>query len=357
MEGTFLYMNHQYIERKSRQVNTENLYGHQAVRFLYSSIREQAPWLFRQITSARASSLLSYINYYGLLTQKMKDHLKLQSALQIISDECVDQPDKLNTLQKVFERKIRYWQCRPMPNDPQAIVSPADSRMLFGSFAATSNLFIKGKFFDYEEMLGPAKKTWLNAFHDGDFAVFRLTPDKYHYNHTPVAGKVIDFYPIAGAYHACNPGAVVSVITPYSKNKRMVTIINTDVPGGTQAGLVAMIEVVALMVGDIVQCYSEKEYEKPLPVGTGMFLKRGMPKSLFRPGSSTVVLIFQKNRVRFADDIAANMHHPDARSIFSQGFGKSLVETEVSVRSHISTACLSMNRHQNYLNPAGGYDE
>jgi phosphatidylserine decarboxylase len=333
-------MKHQYVERKTRQVSTEHLYGNPAVQFLYSKVRERSPWLFRRLTSARVSDALCYINYNGILAGKMTDHLNLQSILRLTAGECVDPPDKLDTLQKVFERKIRYWQYRPAPHDPQAIVAPADSRMLFGSFAETSSLFIKGKFFDYQDMLGPGKKTWLAAFQDGDFAVFRLTPEKYHYNHTPVAGKVVDFYPIAGAYHACNPNAVVSVITPYSKNKRVVTIIDTDVPGGTHAGLVAMIEVVALMIGDIVQCYSEKEYENPLPVGTGLFLKRGQPKSLFRPGSSTVVLIFQKNRVRFADDIAANMHHPEANSIFSQGFGKSLVETDVSVRSHIGTACL-----------------
>jgi phosphatidylserine decarboxylase len=51
-----------------------------------------------------------------------------------------------------------------------------------------------------------------------------------------------------------------------------------------------------------------------------------------------VVLIFQKDRVRFADDVAANMFCPDAQSIFSQGFGKSLVETEVKVRSYIGSA-------------------
>ncbi len=331
-------MKHQYIERITRQVNTEQFYGNQAVQFLYSNIREQSPWLFRKLTSARVSRILSYMNYSGILAEKMKNHLNVQSILNINREECVDPLDKMNTLRKIFERKIRYWQYRPMPNDPGAVVAPADSRMIFGSFTETSNLFIKGKFFDFEEMIGVNKRTWLTSFQDGDFAVFRLTPEKYHYNHTPVAGRVIDFYPIDGSYHACNPNAVVSVVTPFSKNKRVVTIIDTDVPGGTQAGLVAMIEVVALMIGDIVQCYSEKEYEKPLPVGTGLFLKRGMPKSLFRPGSSTVVLIFQKDRVRFADDITANMFYPDVESIFSQGFGKSLVETDVRVRSHIGTA-------------------
>jgi len=329
---------HQYIERHTRQVNTELLYGNQAVQFLYSNIREQSPWIFRRLTSARVSRFLSYINYYGILANKMKDHLNLQSMLNINAGECVDPPEKMDSLRKIFERKIRYWQCRPMPNDPSAIVSPADSRMLFGSFSETSSIFIKGKFFDFEEMIGHNKKTWLAAFQDGDFAIFRLTPEKYHYNHTPVAGRVIDFYPISGAYHACNPNAVISVVTPYSKNKRVVTIIDTDVEGGSCVGIVAMIEVVALMIGDIVQCYSEKEYENQLSVGTGMFVKKGMPKSLFRPGSSTIVLIFQKNRVRFADDITANMFYPDAQSIFSLGFGKSLVETDVKVRSYIGSA-------------------
>ena len=331
-------MKHQYIERNTRQVNTELLYGNQAVQFLYSNIREQSPWLFRRLTSARVSRFLSYINYYGILADRMKDHLNLQSILNIDGKECVDPPEKMDSLRKIFERKIRYWQYRPMPNDPRAIVSPADSRMLFGSFAETSSLFIKGKFFDYEEMLGCNKRTWLAAFQDGDFAIFRLTPEKYHYNHTPVAGKVIDFYQISGSYHACNPNAVVSVVTPYSKNKRVVTIINTDVEGGSKVGIVAMIEVVALMIGDIVQCYSENEYDKPMSVGTGKFIKKGLPKSLFRPGSSTVVLIFQKDRVRFADDITANMFYPDAQSIFSLGFGKSLVETDVRVRSYIGSA-------------------
>jgi phosphatidylserine decarboxylase len=210
--------------------------------------------------------------------------------------------------------------------------------MLLGSFTETSSLFIKGKFFDYEEMIGANKAKWLTTFQDGDFAIFRLTPEKYHYTHTPVAGKVIDFYPISGSYHACNPNAVVSVVTPYSKNKRVVTIIDTDVEGGSQAGIVAMIEVVALMVGDIVQCYSEHGYDEPLSVGTGIFVKKGFPKSLFRPGSSTVVLIFQKDKVRFADDITANMFYPDAQSIYSHSFGKSLVETDVRVRSYIGSA-------------------
>ena len=201
-----------------------------------------------------------------------------------------------------------------MPPSPEIVVSPADAKMLAGTFRETSRLYIKEKFFDFEELLGKNKRPWLKAFAGGDLAVFRLTPEKYHHNHTPVSGQVVDVYYIEGRFHACNPGAVVSMVTPYSKNRRVVTIIDTDTPGGSRVGLVAMIEVVALMIGDIVQCYSQQRYESPQPVRSGMFLQRGQVKSLYRPGSSVDILIFQPGRIRFCEDILANLHHPTARS-------------------------------------------
>lgn len=334
-------MQHQYIDRDSRTIQNEKFFADATIRFLYSGLREQAPWLFRRLVSARASRLLGAMNFNWSFSERLAGRSGLSAALGIDLRECLDPPARLDTPQRLFERKIRYWECRPLPNDPNVVVSPCDARMLCGSFCETSSLFIKGKFFDYGELFGCNKNTWLKAFRNGDFALFRLTPDKYHYNHAPVSGKVVDFYQIPGLYHACNPNAVISVATPYSKNRRMVTIIDTDVPGGTGVGLVAMIEVVALMIGEIVQCYSEQRYDNPLPVGSGMFLRRGAPKSLFRPGSSTVVLVFQPGRVRFADDLAANQSYHGVESIFSRGFGQPLVESDVRVRSLIASGCLT----------------
>jgi phosphatidylserine decarboxylase len=153
-----------------------------------------------------------------------------------------------------------------------------------------------------------------------------------------VSGKVVDFYQIPGLYHACNPNAVVSVATPFSKNKRVVTIIDTDVHGGTGVGLVAMIEVVALMIGDIVQVYSTEGYDAPRQIEKGMFLQKGQPKSLYRPGSSTDILIFQRGRIDFAEDILENMRQAGVSSRFTQGFQKPLVETDIRVRSLLGSA-------------------
>ena len=334
---------HQYIDRESRQICTEQLYGDGIIRFIYSNICENAPFLFRILTGARMSRWLGYLNYETFIGKRILGNGDFLKACGIDGGECIDDIRQMDNLKKVFERKIAYWKCRPMPKDRSAIVSPCDARMIYGSLSETSHLFIKGKFFNLEELIGNDKKKWLCAFLDGDFAIFRLTPEKYHYNHTPVSGKIKDFYQIAGTYHSCNPHAVLTVATPYSKNKRVVTIFDTDVPGGTSIGLVAMIEVVALMIGDIVQCYSEKGYDNPVSVGTGMFIGKGLPKSLFRPGSSTVILLFEKNRVRFADDIVANMSQTGVESIFSRGLGKTLVETDVKVRSLIGSNCESSN--------------
>ena len=185
-------------------------------------------------------------------------------------------------------------------------------------------------------MLGTDKPDWRQAFADGQFAIFRLTPEKYHYNHFPVSGRIIDTYTIDGAFHACNPGAVVMMVRPYSKNRRVVTVIDTDAPGGSGVGLVGMIEVVALMIGDIVQCYSASRYADPVAVTPGLFVKRGQPKSLYRPGSSVDVLLFQKNRIRFCDDLKRNLHTPGVQSRFAEGFGRPLVETDVHVRATIA---------------------
>jgi len=329
---------HQYIERESGEVRTEQLYGDRFIRFLYSGVRENAPILFRLCTSARMSSILGMINFDNPLAAGLSGNRRFLAECGVDLGECLAPPEFFDTPRKIFERQIRYWECRPMADDPSAVVSPADARILVGSFRENSLLFLKEKFFDYGEFLGSDRPGWLQAFAGGDFAVFRLTPDKYHYNHTPVAGRVVDIYEIPGTYHSCNPGAVVEVVTPYSKNKRVVTVFDTDVPGGTGVGLVAMVEVVAMMIGEIVQSYSDERYDNPAQLVPGMFCAKGAPKSLYRPGSSTDVLIFQPGRISFAEDLVRNMHAANIESRFSLGFGRPLVETDVRVRSQIGRA-------------------
>jgi phosphatidylserine decarboxylase len=326
-------MLHQYIERDSGRVVTERLLADDMIRLLYHGVRENSGRLFDLLVSSRASHILGMIRFdFPVLSRR-----SLTARYGIDPGELREPPERLDTLRKLFERKIRYEECRPMPDEADAVVSPADARVVIGSLRETSLFFLKDKFFGFEELLGE-RGGWSDRFENGDFAIFRLTPDKYHYNHAPVSGRVMDFYTIDGDYHSCNPSAVVCMATPFSKNRRVVTIIDTDVIGGTGVGLVAMIEVVALMIGDIVQAYSDREYDSPRPVEIGMFLEKGRPKSLYRPGSSTDILLFQPERVEFCEDILDNMRRPGVSSRFSAGFGRPLVETDIRVRSLIGRA-------------------
>ncbi|MBF0240988.1 MAG: phosphatidylserine decarboxylase [Desulfamplus sp.] len=338
-------INHQYIERKTGYVRTERLFKDSLINFFYSTVRENANFCFNLIISGRSSELLSYLNFDFAFSQNREKAKRFISELGINIKESVLPYESFMTARQVFERQIQYWRFRPMPADENLpydngiVVSPSDSKVIVGSIKENQPLFIKEKFFQFHELI--QKDEFIKVFQNGDFAIFRLTPDEYHYNHAPVSGKVVDFYEISGQHHSCNPSAVVREVTPYSKNQRVITIINTDLDGGSNVGLVAMVEVTAMMIGVVNQCYSDSYYELPLPMIKGMYIRKGQPKSCFRPGSSTVVLLFEEGRVKFSEDIVNNMFRSDARSRFSIGFGLPLVETLVRVREEIGRSISS----------------
>jgi phosphatidylserine decarboxylase len=329
---------HQYIDRASRRIITEELLGDRSIRFLYSSLRENAPTMFRLLTSRRMSSVLGFL-HYDLNTRHKGGSLDLFKRAGADWRECVEPLSSFDSARKVFERQIRYWETRPMDPAPEVVVSPADARVLIGSLSSLSALFIKEKFFDAGELLG-GERPWYLRVKGGDFAVFRLTPDKYHYNHSPVSGRVIDHYSIDGLYHSCNPTAQIAIASIPSKNRRVITVIDTDVEDGSAVGIVIMVEVVALMIGDIVQAYSEDAYSNPREVVTGMFLRKGCPKSLYRPGSSTDVLLFEPGRIIFSPDLVDNCRRHDVQSRFTTLLGRPLVETDIQVRSTVAGPAL-----------------
>lgn len=329
---------HQFVHRASGEVRDEDLFCDRLIAYLYGRVREQAPALFRVLISGRTSSLLGFLNYDLPLGARLTSADRLARQLGINLDECVRPVTYYSTARRIFERQIRYETARPMDENPAVVVSPADSRMFVGGLGPDSVFCIKDKFFSFPDLLGPEKRDWLAAFDGGDFAVFRLTPEKYHYNHVPVIGVVRDIYEVEGAFHSCNPTAVIREVTPFSRNRRVVTVINTDVPGGTGCGLVAMVEVVALMIGQIVQAYSDSGYDAPQAIRPGLFVRKGQPKSLYRPGSSLDVLIFQKGRMEFSADLLRNQGRVDVSARFSDWLERPWVETDVRVREAIGLA-------------------
>jgi len=151
-------MPHQYIDRRSGAVRDELLYADRLVNLLYSRVRENSPQLFRALTSVRVSDLLGFVNYDLPLGSRLSGNLRFLQHLGVDPAECLDDPTDLNTARKVFERRIRYWGCRPMPEDPRVVVSPADAKVLVGSLDERWALWLKDKFFTDAELVGRDKR-------------------------------------------------------------------------------------------------------------------------------------------------------------------------------------------------------
>ena len=143
---------HQYIERDTGQLCTECLGSDGFIQFLYSeSLRENAAWLFRMVTSHRLSSqLLALLSFDLPFGAQQFGIVRFLQSHGIDLQECVDPNITRKTARAIFERQIRYWECRPMPQAPGMMVAPADARLVLGSLQPQSHLFIKGKFFTYE---------------------------------------------------------------------------------------------------------------------------------------------------------------------------------------------------------------
>ena len=225
-------MPHQYIDRESRRIQTEKLFGNAAIRFLYSGVREQTPWLFRKLISARASRILGGLNYGGMFSEKVAGRLGICTAWGIDLRECLDPPARLDTFSGSSSARSATGSAGRRRTTRMPSFRPPMRGCSAVPFAKPPASSSKGNFSTSRNCSASTRKTGSRPFTTVILPIFRLTPDKYHYNHSPVAGKVIDFYPIPGLYHACNPNAVVSVATPYSKNKRVVTDHRHRCPGG-----------------------------------------------------------------------------------------------------------------------------
>src|SRR5262245_59994469 len=160
---------HQYIDRRTQRVCDERLFGDALISTLYSPVLERAP-VMAQIASSRwVSSALTLLNYNSLLARTSHGIVGFARRTNVDWSECLAAADELSDARSFFERKIRYWDHRPMPKAPSDVVCPADSRVIVGSMTETSGIFVKEKFFDFRELLSTDRSRWLETFGDGDF--------------------------------------------------------------------------------------------------------------------------------------------------------------------------------------------
>lgn len=107
-------------------------------------------------------------------------------------DEIRDPLDSFKTFNEFFYRKLRP-DARPVdePQNPKRLVSSADCRMMaFDSIDAATRLWIKGREFSVERLLGDEFKGKVEDFKNGSLCIFRLAPQDYHRFHCPADAVV-----------------------------------------------------------------------------------------------------------------------------------------------------------------------
>ena len=201
-----------------------------------------------------------------------------------------------------FTRKIREG-ARPIDADPSRLISPADSKMLVLDIDEKTGIFVKGREYTLDELVGD--RTDVHEYYGGKCIVYRLCMDDYHRYCFIDNGRLRKRFTVKGKLHTVSPVSEGHKI--YKENTRVISILDTE-----NFGKVIHVEVGALLVGRIVNR------------DTGIF-KKGEEKGYFEPGGSTIIQIFRKESVEIDEDILKQ--------------SRDGIETEVRYGEGVGTRC------------------
>lgn len=191
-------------------------------------------------------------------------------------------------------RSFREFFIRRRPNgpvdmEPGHLISPCDGWLSAWPIREDSSFFIKRSHYRLKDLVQDEELA--REFQGGDCLIFRLCPSDYH-----------RYCYIDDGYHRkcnCIPGTLHSVqpiacetYPVYVLNRRCWTLLVTE-----HFGPVIQAEIGALVVGGIV---NEREHTR---------FHRGMEKGHFEPAGSTILLLFQKDRIRLLPDLRDVLAH------------------------------------------------
>jgi phosphatidylserine decarboxylase len=228
------------------------------------------------------------------------------------------------SLNQFFVRKLRP-EARTWPESPEAVASPVDGRFgQVGRVSAGKLIQAKGRVYSLRDLLDEDDQ-W-ERFDGGVFATLYLSPKDYHRIHSPTDGIVRRARHVPGALMPVNLPAVEHVPELFARNERLITYVDGPV------GRVAVVAVGAYNVGRISAAFDREWNAAPgashwvtnrpgsAPV-TRVYdppvrIHRGDEIMTFHLGS-TVVLVFEPDRVELAPDV-----RPEAAARLGQSIAR-----------------------------------
>lgn len=270
-----------YINRVTGSIETENVPGGGSMRFLYGNpIGKFSLWLLikRKFFTA----------WFGKYMNSRSSAKKIPSFVEnhkIDLEEYVVPEGGYKSFNDFFYRHIKP-DFRPIG---EGVVSPADGRVLvFPTIDSSQKFFVKGEAFNLNKFLKDDELA--SRFVGGSICIVRLAPVDYHRYHFPVHGIASESKLINGYYYSVSPIALQKNMKIFVENKREYTRLESD-----ENGLVLICDVGATLTGGIQQTYQPNSQ-----------VKKGTEKGYFFFGGSTLILLFEKNRIVFSEDLIEN---------------------------------------------------
>ena len=269
---------------------------HLLTRVVYGVARSQSPFV-------KGAVLRAFLSNY-----------RVNMAEAIESD-----PYAYRSFNDFFTRALKPG-ARPIDVDPAVIVSPVDGTVSqCGELEDNRLLQAKGHYYSLEELLGGDLET-VAAYRGGRFACIYLAPFNYHRIHMPCAGTALSNLYAPGDLFSVNASTARAVPRVFARNERLICDFDAA------HGRMAVILVGALFVGSIetVHCGEvnpprrRRHAPQPIPAGVGRQFAKAEELGRFNMGS-TVVLLFQKDRIRWVDSLM-----PGSTVQFGRAIGRAL---------------------------------
>ena len=195
-----------------------------------------------------------------------------------------DESERFHSFEEFFSRKRDLGE---IDREPSHLISPCDALLSAYPISRDSVFAIKGSYYQIRDFL--EDETLANTFDGGTCLVFRLCPSDYHYYIYIDDGYQGKNHFIPGILHSVQPIAC-STYPVYTLNRRSWCLMETK-----NFGPVVQTEIGALVVGGINNYYED------------IAITRGMEKGRFELAGSTIVLLFEKDRIELLPELTEKM--------------------------------------------------
>ncbi len=301
MPMTTLY----YIDRKTGRKEIEIFPGKCALEFLYG--RSVCSSLIG--TPLRHLVKLPFISaLYGLWQRCRFTKRNIAPFIKLYGidpSEFVKTVDEFVSFNDFFCRTLRK-DVRPLCHDPHIIILPADARyIVYPTIKKDNTVMVKGEQLSLCSLLGDSDLA--RRYHEGSLVIARLSPVDYHRFHFPCDGIPGNTRTIPGWLHSVHPIALKRNLRILTSNKRTITPIET-----IEFGTILFLAVGATNVGSIIHSAKPNTH-----------LSKGDEFGMFTFGGSTIILLFEPDRIVFDTDLRkASTQEIEVRGLMGQSLGR-----------------------------------